>query len=124
MNVIRYYCEPAALVDNDALACNDRLVPVILSYALIRLELPPKLTRFICKWLQSSQYYLKLSHGVTKHSYKSNLEQYLFGTGQGTGWSPPNWVAISDIISDAMEANCPDMHLQHPNNVFFCGTQL
>ena len=119
MDIIRYYSEPAALVDNDAQACYDRLIPVVLSYALIRLGLPPHLTRFMCKWLENSEYYLKLSHGLSKHSYSTTLDKYLFGTGQGTGWSPPNWSAISDIISNAMEEHTPGMFLQHPNNVTF-----
>jgi len=119
MDVIRHYGEPAALIDNDAKACYDRLIPVLLSYSLVRLGLPKHLTRFMCKWLQTCRYKLKLAHGVTEHSYGTTLEQYLFGTGQGTGWSPPNWASISDIISDAMDENTPGMHLQHPDNITF-----
>ena len=119
MDVIRHYGEPAALLDNDAKACYDRLIPVLLSYSLVRLGLPKHLTRFMCKWLQTCKYKLKLAHGVTQHSYGTTLERYLFGTGQGTGWSPPNWASISDIISDAMDENTPGMHLQHPDNITF-----
>jgi len=119
MDIIRHYAEPAALLDNDAQACYDRLIPVLLSYALIRLGLPKHLTRFMCKWLQSATYHIKLAHGVSEHSYQTTLDTYLFGTGQGTGWSPPNWGAISDIISNAMEENSPGMFLTHPNRTVF-----
>jgi len=40
-------------------------------------------------------------------------------SGQGTGWSPPNWAAISDIISDAMDEDTPGMRLVYPDNVTF-----
>jgi len=119
LDVIRYYAEPAAIVDNDAKACYDRLIPCLLSYALMRLGLPKQLTRFMCKWLDQAQYFIKTSQGISKHHYSSTVEQYLYGTGQGTGWSPPNWGAISDIISTAMSKNTPGMRLTHPHRLFF-----
>jgi len=115
LDVIRYYAEPAAIVDNDAKACYDRMIPVVLSYALIRLDLPKHLTRFMCGWLEDATYFINTSKGVSKHKYNSKLQSYLFGTGQGTGWSPPNWGAISDIISTVMSHNTPGMKLVHPN---------
>ena len=119
LDVIRYYAEPAAIVDNDAKACYDRMIPVLLSYALIRLGLPKQLTRFMCKWLEQAKYYIKTSKGTSKHYYSSEVGSYLYGTGQGTGWSPPNWGAVSDIISTAMSANAPGIKLVHPNRLFF-----
>jgi len=119
LDTIRYYGEPTAIVDNDAKACYDRIIPVVLSYALIRLGLPKHLTRFMCTWLSKAKYFLKLAPGITEHSYSSTLEEYIFGTGQGTGWSPPNWGAISDIISSAMDKHAPGMFLYHPDGVSF-----
>jgi len=119
LDTIRYYALPAAIVDNDAKACYDRLIPVVLSYALIRLGLPKNLTRFMCKWLEKTRYFIKTARGVSEHSYQSTTEEYLYGTGQGTGWSPPNWGAISDIISCAMDSNTPGMYLEHPSRNFF-----
>ena len=118
LDIVRYYAEPAAIVDNDAKACYDRMIPVVLSYALIRLGLPKKLTRFMCRWLEEATYFIKTSKGISKHKYGSTLQSYLFGTGQGTGWSPPNWGAISDLISTVMSANTPGMKLVHPNGKF------
>ena len=71
LDVIRYYVEPAAIIDNDAKACYDRMIPVLLSYALIRLGLPKQLTRFMCKWLEQAQYFIKTSKGISKHYYTS-----------------------------------------------------
>jgi len=119
LDITRYYAEPAAIVDNDAKACYDRMIPVVLSYALICLGLPKALTRFMCKWLEEATYYIKTSKGVSKFQYSSCLESYLYGTGQGTGWSPPNWGAISDLISTVMGENTPGMKLVHPNRRFY-----
>jgi len=119
MDIIRHYGESAALIDNDAQACYDRLIPVVLCYSLVRLGLPPHMTRFMCRWLERAEYYLKLGSGLSKHAYKHTLEKYLYGTGQGTGWSPSNWGSISDIISHVMSDNAPGMYMTHPDNKFF-----
>jgi len=119
LDINRYYAEPAAIVDNDAKACYDRMIPVLLSYALIRLGLPKALTRFMCRWLEQATYCIKTSKGISKFKYGSCIESYLYGTGQGTGWSPPNWGAISDLISTVMGKNTPGMKLTHPNRKFY-----
>jgi len=119
LDIVRYYAEPAAIVDNDAKACYDRMIPVVLSYALIRLGLPKQLTRFMCRWLEEATYFIKTSKGISRHKYGSTLQSYLFGTGQGTGWSPPNWGAISDLISTVMSTNTPGMKLVHPDGKFY-----
>ena len=102
MDIIRYYGEPAMLVDNDAQACYDRIVPSILTYALLRLGLPLHMVKFQLKWLEQANYHLKLQKGLSA-SYSTTPTTYLFGTGQGTGWSPPCWGALSDLISRTME---------------------
>jgi len=114
LDIIRYYGQEAAIIDNDAQACYDRIIPVVLAYALLRLGLPLYLVRFQCKWLESSLYELKLSNGISS-SYRSTVDKYLFGTGQGTGWSPPSWAALSDIVSRIMNRHTPGMKLKHPD---------
>jgi len=119
LDVVRYYAKPAAIIDNDAKACYDRLIPVFLSYSLIRLGLPKQLTQFMCKWLEEAAYCINTSKGISKSKYGSCLESYLYGTGQGTGCPPPNWGAISDLISTVMEHNNPGMKLVHPSRLFY-----
>jgi len=114
LDVIRYYGEEAAIVDNDAQACYDRIVPVVLAYALLRLGLPLYLVRFQCKWLEHATYEMKLN-GKLSSPYCSMVDKYLFGTGQGTGWSPPSWAALSDIVSRIMNKHTPGMKLGHPD---------
>ena len=73
------------------------------------------LIKFQIHWLEQARYYLKLQHGLSK-PYHSTKEHYLYGTGQGTDWSPPSWGALSDLISRAMERHVPGIKLIHPNN--------
>jgi len=116
-DVIRYYAEDASLIDNDAQACYDRIVPVFLSYALLRMGMPLYLVKFQCMWLRKAEYELKLPSQQSK-SYKSTSQAPLYGTGQGTGWSPPSWTSISDLISRVMDKEAPGIKLVHPNQTF------
>ena len=118
LDVIRYQAEPASIIDNDAQACYDRNLLTLLCYALIRLGLPIHLVRFMTNWLTNARYRLKL-HGRLTASYTSTPEHPLQGTGQGTGWSPPNWLSMSDLITRTMDAHTPRIKLVHPN-----GTQV
>ena len=114
LDIIRYHGQEAAIIDNDAQACYDRIIPVVLAYALLRMGLPLYLVRFQCKWLETSMYELKMNNSIST-PYQSTVDKYLFGTGQGTGWSPPSWAALSDIISRIMNRHIPGMKLGHPD---------
>jgi len=117
-DVIRYYAEDASLIDNDAQACYDRSVPVLLAYALLRLGLPIHLIKFQCKWLEEAIYFFKLSDRVSKEGYGHTEKHPLYGTGQGTGWSPPSWTALSYLISRVMDKFAPGIKLVHPDGSF------
>jgi len=116
-DALRYYSEEASLIDNDAQACYDRIVPAFLSCALMRLGLPFHLIKFQCEWLKQTMCELKLTSGNTK-PYSNRDGKTLYGTGQGTGWSPPSWTALSDIISRVMDKFAPGLKLQHTDGSF------
>ena len=40
---------------------------------------------------------------------------YLYGTGQGAGWSSPSWTVFSDIISRVMEQYTLRIKITAPN---------
>ena len=113
-DIIRYYGEPASLIDNDAQACYDRIIPVVAAYTLMRLGMPLHLVRLQIKWLEQTQYELNLN-GKKSSTYSTHNDSYLHGTGQGTGWSPPTWGSISDIISKILNDHSPGIKLVHPN---------
>ena len=113
LDILRYYGEHAALIDNDAKACYDRVIPYLTTYMLRRLGMPYFLSRSMCKVLQEMHYSIKTDKG-TSAKYSSD-DKILYGTGQGAGWSPPCWAANSDVISHCMETHSPGMLLTHPN---------
>ena len=109
LEIIRHYGEGAALIDNDAKACYDRIIPYLTTYMLRRLGMPYFLFRFMCNVLKQMQYSIRLPQGQSGKYDSSN--KILYGTGQGAGWSPPCWAANSDIISCCMEKHTSGMLL-------------
>lgn len=114
LEIIRHYGDDAALVDNDAKACCDRIIPYLTTYMLRRLGLPYFLTRFMCTVLKQIHYTIRLPQGQSATYDSSHLP--LYGTGQGAGWSPPCWAANSDTISCCMGKHTPGLLLTYPNN--------
>ena len=113
LDITRYYGDNMIIIDNDAKACYDRVIPYVTLYMLRRLGMPPYLGRFMCNILKSTNYTIKTGTGPT--TAYSNSDERLFGTGQGAGWSPPCWAANSDVISCVVEKYTPGMQLMHPN---------
>ena len=122
LDIVRYQAEEAGLLDNDAKACYDRVLPYLTAYMLRRLGMPYFLSRFMCVVLKEMEYKIKLSNGMTA-SY-SNKNKTVFGTGQGAGWSPTCWAANSDVISHSMEKYTPGMALRHPDGKVYSNITL
>ena len=76
--------------------------------------MPVHIVRFQCKWLEKETYKMKVQ-GKTTDTYTSKVDHFLFGTGQGTGWSPPIWNSMSDLISRVLDKHSTGMKLTHPN---------
>ena len=113
MEFIRYYAEDTSICDIYASECYDLIVTILLAYTLLRLCLPIALVRFQCKWLENAAYSLRMQQGLTE-SYTSTENKFLYGTGQGTGWSPPSWISLSYIISKVMDEQSPGLRLTAP----------
>ena len=113
LDIIRYFGDDATIIDNDAKACYDRVVPYVTIFMLRRLGMPIYLSRFMRNILNNMTCTIKTGTGITtSYSVKNNR---LFGTGQGAGRSLPCWAANSDVISTVMGKFTPGMLLEHPN---------
>ena len=117
LDIIRYYGEDMIIVDKDAKACYDRIIPYVTLFLLRRLGMPVLLGRFMCNVLNQMKYTIRTGTGYIEPY--SHQDSRLFGTGQGAGWSPPCWAANSDVISCVMEQYTPGMLLEHPNQKQF-----
>ena len=122
LDMIRYYAEPAGLIDNDAKACYDRIIPYLTAFMLRRLGMPFFISRFMCNVLRDMEYRIKLNNGMSKQYSNKNIP--IFGTGQGAGWSPSCWAANSDVISLSMEKHTPGILIRHPDGIRDCNNHL
>ena len=96
LDIIRYFGDDMVIIDNDAKACYNRVIPYVTLYMLYRLGMPIHLVQFMCNILKQTRYTIKTGTGTTTEY--SAQDARLFGTGQGAGWSPPCWAANSDVI--------------------------
>ena len=83
LDIIRYYGEDMVIIDNDAKACYDRVIPYLTIYMLRRLGMPTFLGQFMCNVLHQMKYTIKTNFGPAKPY--SNSDARIFGTGQGAG---------------------------------------
>lgn len=101
LDIIHYFGDDMAIIDNDTKACYDRVIPYITLFMLRRLGIPIYLSRFMCNILNNMTYTIKTGTVLTTlYSAKDNK---LFRRGQGAGWSKPYWAANRDVISTVME---------------------
>ena len=60
LDIIRFFGDDMAIIDNDAKACYDRVISYVTLYMMRRLGMPIHLSRFMCNVLNSMTYTIKL----------------------------------------------------------------
>lgn len=71
--------------------------------------------------LQFMQNTVKTVHGISAENYSGTPFEPLFGTGQGSGASPPVWLSLvvilmntlDHLIPERMEFQSPDASIKH-----------
>eukprot|EP00957_Ditylum_brightwellii_P113748 8672558-Ditylum_brightwellii.AAC.1 len=79
-----------AILNNDAAACYDRMIPELMVVHLKVLGLPNNATKTSVQLNHKTKHHIKTTAGVTKEHYQSTKDCPLFGEGQGKGLSPLN----------------------------------
>ena len=92
---------PAGLGECDFGDCYDRAAHPPTSIALQSWGIPTSAIRVLLKTMQSMQYVLKTGFGESTESYGGTPESPLSGLGQGSGASPPAFMALSALIVNA-----------------------
>jgi hypothetical protein len=89
--------------DNDAKSCYDRIIAPIASRAL---GMPEVACSIHGQTLAKMKHYIKTAQGTSASYYSNDHEGPLFGSGQGSGGSPPlwliTWVALSNALNSVM----------------------
>eukprot|EP00957_Ditylum_brightwellii_P067638 5134155-Ditylum_brightwellii.AAC.1 len=90
MDCISLYRLNGVILNNDAAACYDQMIPELTAVHLQALELPNSTTATSVKLNQKAKHHIKTTAGVTDAFYQSTPDCPSFGEGQGKGSSPSN----------------------------------
>ena len=82
--------------------------------ALSRAGLPHRTLVFLLEFLQSAYHHIMIGGKPSDRCYADSVNTPIEGTGQGTGWSPPTWLSVADIILTALVRHQPGMLLTSP----------
>ena len=109
--------EDCVIIENDAVNCFDRIIPVIAALAFYRLGLPSFIIGFFLSFLEAARHHIIVNGKPSKQSYANSENTPIMGSGQGTGWAGPAWFAVADIILTCLTSNQPGMYLKSPNGL-------
>jgi hypothetical protein len=90
------------MMENDATACFDRMIPSLVMISLRAYGAPEEIVTLIGKTLAKMRYCIKTKIGISKRYYQHSEEASIYGTGQGSTGSPCFWLLISIILFNIM----------------------
>ncbi len=89
--------------DNDAKSCYDRIIASLALIASRALGMSEVACRIHGQTIDKMKHFIKTAQGTSESYYSNENEGPLFGSGQGSGGSPPlwliTWVALSNALS-------------------------
>jgi hypothetical protein len=103
-----------ATFDNDATGCYDRILAALAMIACRRLGVSTEAVLIQSITLLLMAYHLKTARGVSAGSYRSTMEDPIFGSGQGSCASPALWLAISILLIHALRLAGPGVTFRNP----------
>eukprot|EP00957_Ditylum_brightwellii_P166034 12641486-Ditylum_brightwellii.AAC.1 len=99
MDCFRLFHLNGAILNNDAAACYDCMIPEVSSIHLQSLGLPKEATKCSVLVNQKMCHHVKTTAGVSNAHYRHELGCKKYGEGQGKISSPANWLfQISTLL--------------------------
>jgi Reverse transcriptase (RNA-dependent DNA polymerase) len=89
---------PFIQVNYDAQACYDRIIPEDAFQLSYKYGVNNKIIELVQKVMSETKYFIKIGNTITDQFYTITLEYKLFGTGQGSGFSPHIWTLLSNEL--------------------------
>eukprot|EP00957_Ditylum_brightwellii_P182734 13918555-Ditylum_brightwellii.AAC.1 len=104
----------AGCTDNDAKACYDCIIPIILLLAYIKAGLSYNAGVFFSHILYNMQYHLTTAFGIASPVNYYSLITAIFGIGHGPTDRPHGWACISDVILKCYHCMCRGCTIHNP----------
>eukprot|EP00957_Ditylum_brightwellii_P083526 6349353-Ditylum_brightwellii.AAC.1 len=91
MDCFCLFCLNGAILNNDAMACYDHIVPEVTSIYLQRLGLPEEAVKCSVLLNHNMCHRVKTTAGVSREHYRHEPGNEKYEEGQGKTSSPSNW---------------------------------
>jgi hypothetical protein len=105
-----------ALFNNDAKSCYDRMVPNLCNTINRSFGLSKAICTLYGKSLHTTKFYIKTPAGTSRLYYQhSDTGRKVFGTWQGSKWSPIQWGLVSCVIMEIQDAEAHGVRFFSPD---------
>eukprot|EP00957_Ditylum_brightwellii_P108647 8286836-Ditylum_brightwellii.AAC.1 len=118
MDSLQLFRLNGGLLNNDAVACNDSIIPALTSMHIQGLDLPPKASECSVLINQDMKHHVQTNAGESVEFYQHSNKYMKGGEGQGKTSSPPNWIFTSSTLSNSLEEQCTGMYLPSVDEKF------
>eukprot|EP00957_Ditylum_brightwellii_P000927 74647-Ditylum_brightwellii.AAC.1 len=111
MDSVRLFCLSGALLNNNTVACYNRMMPEVTSIHLQSLGLPAPAARCSVKLNQDMKHHIKTYTGVSHELYSHLSHRPKYGEGQGKTSSSSNWLFTSCSLLADLHGLCSEIYL-------------
>mmetsp|Transcript_20247 Transcript_20247/g.28846 ORF Transcript_20247/g.28846 Transcript_20247/m.28846 type:complete len:299 (+) Transcript_20247:1613-2509(+) len=118
-DLLRQMRHCGALMDNDATAAFDRVLPALCVVTCRQLGMPKTAQRFFFTLLRQMEYTVTTAHGTSSATYFATANPKVPGQGviQGGGASQPNFNSQQHPVLKSVEANCMPAVFSHASRL-------
>ena len=103
MDISRVTRKTLVQTNHDATSCYDRIIPNLAMVASQKFGVSPTATEACAATLEKAEYRIRTDLGLSPTGYHHSSDHPIFGTGQGSAFSPAIWLFLSCILYTCYE---------------------